>query len=441
MTRQVHLNAMFHTAGEHLAGWRHPNSPADPSLDAAYAKRLVQRAEAARFDALFLADLTGIPDSKTAVLERVAVTNDSFEPITLLAALAAATSRIGLIATASSSYNEPYTVARAFASLDHLSGGRAGWNLVTSLNDGEARNFGYATHLLHADRYRRAEEFYDVVSGLWDSFDDDAFLHDAASGRYFDPSRVHRLDHTGERFRVAGPLNLPRPPQGRPVIAQAGASEAGRALAARIGEIVFIAGGGLEGSREQYADLKERAAALGRDPDGLLVLPALSPIVAPTQAEAEDRFAALEDLLDPVVSLGDLEYWLGGVDLTRYDLDGQLPELPASNKSVSTAERIYTEARASGLSIREFAKASSATNSRYTIGTPTDVADHIEEWFTTGAADGFNVVFAQLPDTLDAFADLVVPELQRRGLFRTEYEGTTLREHLGLARPASRWAA
>ncbi|WP_375387152.1 LLM class flavin-dependent oxidoreductase [uncultured Amnibacterium sp.] len=441
MTRQVHLNAMFHTAGEHLVGWRHPSSPADPSLDLAYATRLVQRAEAARFDALFLADLTGIPDSKPSVLERVAVTNDSFEPITLLAALAAVTSRIGLVATASSSYNEPYTVARAFASLDHISGGRAGWNLVTSLNDSEARNFGYDTHLLHADRYRRAEEFYDVVEGLWDSFDDDAFVHDAASGRYFDPERIHRLDHRGERFRVAGPLNVPRPPQGRPVIAQAGASEPGRALAARIGEIVFIAGGGLEGSREQYADLKARAAALGRDPDGLLVLPALSPIVAPTRAEAEDRFAELEALLDPVVALGDLEYWLGGVDLTRYDLDGPLPELPPSNKSVSTAERIYTEARASGLSIRQFAKASSATNDRYTIGTPTDIADHIEEWSTTGAADGFNVVFAQLPDTLDAFADLVIPELQRRGLFRTEYEGTTLREHLGLARPASRWAA
>ncbi len=429
---------MFHTAGEHLAAWRHPDSPQDPSLDFAYAKRLAQKAEAAKLDAIFVADLVGVPDSKPAVLERVAVTNDSFEPITLLAALAAVTSRIGLVGTASSSYNAPYTLARAFASLDHLSGGRAGWNLVTSLNDSEARNFGLDDHPLHGDRYRRAEEFYDVVEGLWDSFDDDAIETDAATGRYFDPQKLHWLNHDGEHYTVAGPLNIRRPVQGRPVIAQAGASEAGRTLAARIGEIIFSAGDDIEAARVHYADLKRRALEFGRGPDEILILPALTPIVAPTRAEAEDRAAQLQDLLDPVVALGDLEYWLGGVDLTTFDLDGPLPELPLSNKSISTQQKIYADARGSGLSIRDFAKLSSRRAASFAIGTPVEVADRIEEWFSTGAADGFNVVFAQLPNTLDSFADLVVPELQRRGLFRTEYEGSTLRENLGLARPASR---
>jgi len=437
MSRSLHLNALFSPSGEHLAGWRHPDSPADAATNFSYFRDLVKRLEAARFDALFIADLVGIPDSKPSVLERVAVVNDGFEPTTVLAALAAATRHIGLIGTASSSYSEPYTLARTFASLDHLSGGRAGWNLVTSLNDSEARNFGLDDHPLHGDRYARAGEFYDVVEGLWDSFDDDAFVRDAGTGRYFDPSKVRSLHHRGEHFAVAGPLNIPRSPQGRPVVAQAGASEAGRALAARIGEVIFSGARDIESSREYYADLKRRAVALGRAESDLLVFPGLTPIVAATRAEAEDQFEVLESLLDPVVSLGDLEYWLGGVDLTQYDLDGPLPELPVSNKSISTQQGIYQRARERNLSIRDFAREAGRGDS-ILVGTPVEIADHIEEWFTTGAADGFNVVFPFLPTPLHSFADLVVPELQRRGLFRTEYEGETLRENLGFSRPAVR---
>lgn len=439
-TRRLHLNALFHPSGEHLAGWRHPESPADAATDFRYLRELVQRLEAARFDALFIADLVGIPDSKPEVLERVAVVNDGFEPITVLAALATVTSRIGLIATASSSYSEPYTLARAFASLDHLSKGRAGWNLVTSLNDSEARNFGLDDHPLHGDRYARAEEFSDVVAGLWDSWGDDAFVRDAATGRYFDPERLQGRPHAGEHFRVAGPLNIPRPPQGHPVIAQAGASEAGRALAARIGEVIFSGARDLASALEYTRDLKARAVAFGRSADDLLVFPGLTPIAAPTRAEAEDQVAALDDLLHPIVALGDLEYWLGGVDLTRYDLDGPLPELPVSNKSVSTQAQIYQEARRRNLSIRDFAREAGRSD-RILAGTPVEIADHIEEWFTAGAADGFNVVFPTLPRPLHSFVDLVVPELQRRGLFRTEYEGATLRENLGLRRPVPRRTA
>lgn len=437
--RHVHLNALLHPSGEHLAGWRHPDAPADAATNFAYLLGLVRTLERAKFDALFIADLVGIPDSKPAVLERVAVVNDGFEPTTLLAAIAAGTSRIGLIATASSSYSEPYSLARTFASLDHLSAGRAGWNLVTSLNDSEARNFGLDDHPLHGDRYIRAEEFFDVVTGLWDSFDDDAFERDADTGRYFAPDRLHALNHRGEHFRVAGPLNIPRSPQGHPVIAQAGASEAGRALASRIGEVVFSGARDIQASREYYADLKRRAVALGRSEDDLLVFPGLTPIVAPTRAEAEDQFEVLESLLHPVVGLGDLEYWLGGVDLTQFDLDGPLPELPVSNKSISTQQGIYRRARERNLSIRDFAREAGRGDS-ILVGSPSDIADHIEEWFTTGAADGFNVVFPYLPTPLHSFTDLVVPELQRRGLFRTEYEGTTLRENLGLSRPTARRA-
>lgn len=438
MSRSLHLNAFFNAAGEHLAGWRHPDGPRAAGVDFDYVRRLVQRLEAAKFDAVFVPDLVGIPDSKASVLERVAIVNDNFEPTTLLAALATSTRNIGLIATASSSYSEPYSLARTFASLDHLSKGRAGWNLVTSLNDSEARNFGLADHPAHGDRYRRAEEFYDVVSGLWDSFDDDAFEWDAESGRAFRPDGIHRLDHRGEHFSVAGPLTIARAPQGRPVIAQAGASEAGRALAGRIGEVIFSAARDLDASREYYTDLKRRAVAAGRSEESVLIFPGLAPIVARTLAEAEDRFATLDGLLDPVVALGDLEYWLGGVDLTRYDLDGPLPELPVSNKSISTQERFYAEARRRQLSIRQFA-AEAGRGDTILVGTAVDVADHIEEWFLGGAADGFNIIFPYLPTTLDSFVELVVPELQRRGLFRTEYEGRTLRENLGLERPASRY--
>ncbi|WP_018502744.1 LLM class flavin-dependent oxidoreductase [Parafrankia discariae] len=438
--RQLHLNAFLKPPGEFLAAWRHPATVADAGVNIRHVIELARTAERAKFDAVFFADLVGVPFADQEVLSRVSVVNDSFEPTTLIAALATATSRIGLIATASTTYNEPYQLARAFASLDHLSGGRAGWNVVTSLNDAEARNFGLERHLDHELRYERAAEFFDVVTGLWDSFDDDAFSHDRKSGVHFGEATPHRLDHRGKHFAVTGPLNMPRPPQGRPVIVQAGASDAGRALAAPVADVVFTQHPDLADAQAYYADLKARVRAAGRNPDEVVVLPGLSTVVGRTIGEAEDKLARLTSLLDPRVALADLAYWLGGVDLTAHPLDGPLPDLPASNQSRSAQRHLVERARAGGLTIRQLAR-QLARDTRTIVGTPESIADHIQEWFEGRGADGFNVIFPYLPDTLDDFATLVIPELRRRGLFRSEYSGRTLRENLGLPRPPSRWSA
>ncbi|KPM52407.1 nitrilotriacetate monooxygenase [Frankia sp. R43] len=438
--RELHLNAFLKPPGEFLAAWRHPNTAADAGVNIRHVIELARTAERARFDAVFFADLVGVPFADQEVLSRVSVVNDSFEPTTLIAALATATSRIGLIATASTTYNEPYHLARTFASLDHISGGRVGWNLVTSLSDAEARNFGLDRHVDHELRYERAAEFFDVVTGLWDSFDDDAFHHDQTSGIYFDETKLHRLDHRGKHFAVTGPLNIPRPPQGRPVIVQAGSSDSGRALAASVADVVFTQHADLAGAQAFYADLKAATRAAGRDPDDVVVLPGLSTIVGRTLGEAEDKLDRLTSLLDPRVALADLAYWLGGVDLAAHPLDGPLPDLPPSNQSQSAQRAIVERARAGGLTIRQLAQ-QRARDIRTVVGTPESIADHIQECFEGRGADGFNVIFPYLPDTLDDFATLVIPELRRRGLFRTDYAGRTLREHLGLPRPPSRWAA
>jgi FMN-dependent oxidoreductase (nitrilotriacetate monooxygenase family) len=435
--RQLHLNGFLKGAGEYHAGWRVPGNPPDAGVNFPFLAGLVRRLEAARFDAVFLPDLLGVPDDPPEVNERVAWVNDILEPTTVLAALTGLTSHIGLVATASTSYHQPYTVARVFASLDHLSRGRAGWNVVTSLNDAEGRNFGLATHLPHALRYRRAEEFFDVVAGLWDS-SDDAVRADRGTGQFADPATPHRPHHHGEFFDVAGPLNLRRPPQGRPVIAQAGSSAAGRALAARIADVVFTRAVPLPDAQAHYASIKQQAAGFGRDPGQVLVLPELATVVAPTKAQAEDRFAAVRDLLDPSVALADVQYW-AGVDLGGLPLDSPLPPLPPdSNRSAGAQAEIYAQAERDGLTIGDLARAVAGGDGAI-IGTPADVADHIEEHFREGAADGFNVSFPWQPETLIDFTELVVPELRRRGLFRTAYTGTTLREHLGLdRRPAAR---
>ncbi|SNQ47794.1 putative monooxygenase [Frankia canadensis] len=438
--RELHLNAFLKPPGEFLAAWRHPDSVADAGVNIRHVVELARTAERARFDAIFFADLVGVPFADQEVLRRVSVVNDSFEPTTLLAALATATSHIGLIATASTTYTEPYHLARTFASLDHLSGGRIGWNLVTSLNDAEARNFGLDRHVDHEVRYERAAEFFDVVTGLWDSFDDDAFLHDQHGGLYFDETKLHWLDHQGRHFRVRGPLNIARPPQGRPVIVQAGSSDTGVSLAASVADVVFTHHPDLAGAQAFYADLKARAAAAGRDPDQVIVLPGLSVLVGATKAEAEDRLDRLSALLDPRVALADLAYWLGGVDLASHPLDGPLPELPLSNQSQSAQAHLLHRARDEGLTIRQLA-AQLARDTRTITGTAQSIADHIEEWFTGRAADGFNVIFPYLPDPLDDFATQVIPELRRRGLFRTDYPGRTLRDTLGLPRPPSRWSS
>ncbi len=354
----------------------------------------------------------------------------------LLAALASATERIGLISTVSTAYNAPYLLARRFASLDHLSGGRAGWNLVTSATDQEAHNFGRDQHFDHAERYAQAEEYIDVALGLWDSFTDDAFLRDKASGRYFDPAKLRIADHRGEHYRVRGPLNQPRPPQGHPVLVQAGSSEPGKELAARTAEVVFTAQQTLQDAQAFYADLKSRLARYGREPDELKIMPGLSPVLGRTQAEAEDLYAELQDLIEPQLGLALLSGMAGGLDLSAYPLDGPLPELPPSNAMKSRQALFIDLARRENLSIRQlYLKVAGARGHCTLVGDPRQIADHLEQWFTSGAADGFNIMPPLLPDGLDRFVELVVPELQRRGLFRREYQGRTLREHLGLRRP------
>jgi FMN-dependent oxidoreductase (nitrilotriacetate monooxygenase family) len=391
-------------------------------------------------DMIFFQDSVAVRRANIEALSRSAQYIANFEPITLLSALAMATDHIGLTATASTSYNEPYHVARKFASLDHISGGRAGWNLVTSVQDAEAQNFGREQHYSHEERYARAREFAEVVKGLWDSWEDDAFLRDVESGLYFDPDKLHTLDFKGEHFSVKGPLNVPRPPQGHPVIVQAGASEAGMELAAEYAEVAFCSPNSIEVAQTYYANLKGRMEKFGRAPEDLKVLPGLSPVVAPTMSEAEEKLQEMQEMIDPVVAQAILGTVLGYVDLSNYDMDGPLPDLPETNASKSTVDELTTMAREEKLTIRELAMRVAGARGKFVLtGTPSHIADFMEDWLTNDGADGFNILPPVLPASLNEFVDLVIPELQRRGLFRTEYEGTTLRENLGLKRPISRY--
>ncbi|SPK70501.1 putative monooxygenase YxeK (plasmid) [Cupriavidus taiwanensis] len=436
--RQLHLGAFVMATGHHVAGWRHPDAHADAGRSLSHYAALARRAEAAGFDALFLADGVAIRGMDDATLPHTARAA-TFEPLTLLSALAAVTQRIGLVATASTTYNEPYHIARKFASLDHLSGGRAGWNVVTSWSDAEARNFSLDRHPEHADRYARAEEFVDVVSGLWDSWEDDAFLYDKAGGVHFDASKLHRLDHRGKYFQVRGPLNISRPPQGHPVIVQAGSSEAGQELAARTAEVIFTAQQSLEGAQAFYRGLKGRLARFGRTPDQLKILPGVFPVVGRSAAEAEEKFESLQDLILPSVGLALLSQHLGGIDLSGYPLDGPLPDnLQEPNGAKSRFQLVTGLAREERLTIRQLCRRVATARGHWSIhGTPAQIVDQLQAWFEAEAADGFNVMPPWLPGGLDDFIELVLPELRRRGLFREQYTGTTLREHLGLVRPGS----
>jgi FMN-dependent oxidoreductase (nitrilotriacetate monooxygenase family) len=439
----LHLGAFLYPTGHHIAAWRHPHASADAGSNFAHYVQLAQAAEAAKFDLIFLADGSGTRGDDAQFLSRTAHSYVAqFEPITLLSALAAITRRIGLVGTASTSFNEPYHIARKFASLDHISGGRAGWNLVTSSSEHEARNFGFDEHLAHATRYERADEFADVVSGLWDSFDEDAFLRDKASGRYFDPDKRHVLDHRGAFFNVRGPLNVARSPQGHPVTVQAGSSEAGKELAARTAEVIFTAQQTLDDAVAFYADVKGRMARHGRHPDSLKIMPGVMPIVGRTEAEARAKFDELQALIDPVVGLAMVSMLTGGFDLSAYPLDGPIPELPETNASKSRQTLMIELARRENLTIRElYRRIAGARGHWQLVGTPAQIADALEERFVHYGADGFNVMPALLPDSLNDFIELVLPELRRRGRFRSEYEGRTLRDHLGFARPASRYAS
>ncbi|MEE4076401.1 MULTISPECIES: LLM class flavin-dependent oxidoreductase [Pseudomonas] len=435
--RQMKLGAFLMATGHHVAAWRHPDVPANAGLDFKHYRHLAQVAEAAKFDALFVAD--SVAAATGDIASRMA-RSDHFEPLTLLSALSAVTDHIGLIATATTTYNEPYHVARKFASLDHLSGGRAGWNLVTSDAAAEAQNFGRSEHVGHAERYSRAREFHQVVTGLWNSWADDAFTRDKASGQYYDPAKVQVLNHQGEHFSVKGPLNVARSPQGQPVVVQAGSSEVGRDLAAQTAEVVFTAQTSLASAQAFYADIKGRLAAYGRSADSLKIMPGVLIVVAETEALAREKFESFQDLVEPEVGVALLGRMLGNFDLSGYPLDGPLPELPLTDSGQRSRQKLLTElAEREHLNLTQLGRRIAGGRGHYSlIGTPEQVADELQTWFEQGAADGFNVLVPHLPGGLEDVARLLVPELQRRGLFRTEYEGTTLRENLGLQRPINR---
>lgn len=436
-SRQLHLGAFMRPVSIHTGAWRYPGAFPDANFNFAHLRAFAQRLEAAKFDAFFMADHLAVLNMPTAALQR-SHTVTSFEPFTLLSALAGATERIGLVATASTTFDAPYHVARRFASLDHISGGRAGWNLVTTANPDAARNFGFDSQMDHDARYGYAGEFFDVVTGLWDSFADDAFVRDVESGIYVDPAKMHVLGHQGTHFSVQGPLNIARPVQGWPVIFQAGASEAGRQFAAERAEVIFAAERTLEGGKRFYADIKARMARLGRAPDSLKILPGAFVVVGHSQEEAHAKRAQLDSLVHYDSGIGSLNSMLD-YDVSSCDPDGPLPTMPPTQASQSQRDRLVELATSQHLSIRQLAQRAGSYAGLAFVGTASSIADEMTQWLDEAGADGFNIMFPWLPGGLDDFVDQVVPELRRRGVFRTEYAGTTLRDHLGLARPANRF--
>ena len=442
MSKKMKLAAYFNPTGHHVASWRHPRAQADANASIEHYVEAARTAERAKFDMIFLADSNATRNADIEAISRSVQFIAHFEPLTLLSALAMVTKNIGLTATASTTYQEPYHLARKFASLDHISHGRAGWNLVTSNQTAEAANFGRDSVLDHAKRYGRAREFAQVVQGLWDSWDDDAFVRDAESGLYFEPSRMHPLNHKGEHFSVRGPLNVPRPPQGYPVMVQAGASDEGRELAAEFAEAIFSPHLTIAAAKAYYDDVKGRMQSkYDRHPDHLKVLPGLSVVVAESDDKAAEDFEALQSLIHPIVGREILSTMLGGMDLTHLPLDEPLPDpLPPTNGSKGHYDSIVAMARRENLTIRQLGQRVAGARGKNAIhGSARKVADMMEEWFAAGACDGFCVMPPTMPGQHDDFCAMVVPELQKRGIFRKEYEGATLRENLGLPRPPSRY--
>jgi FMN-dependent oxidoreductase (nitrilotriacetate monooxygenase family) len=436
-SKQLHLGAFMRPASIHTGAWRYPGAYPDANFNIAHLRRFAQTLERAKFDAFFMADHMAVLNMPIDALKR-SHTVTSFEPFTLLSALSQVTERIGLVATGSTTFDAPYHIARRFASLDHLSGGRAGWNIVTTSNPDAALNFGLDEHVEHDERYHRAREFYDVVTGLWDSWADDAFVRNVDDGIYFDPAKMHVLDHKGEHLSVRGPLNIARPIQGWPVIVQAGASEAGRQLAAETAEAVFTAQSDLATGRQFYADVKGRMRKLGRSPDHMKILPACFVVVGETVEEARAKRAKLDSLVHYANAIGSLSIALGH-DASKFDPDAPLPEIAESNASKSGRQRAIDLAKRENLTVRQLAQRLGGYAGLAMVGTPATIANEMEAWLHGGGCDGFTVMFPYLPAGLDDFVDLVVPELQRRGLFRREYEGATLRENLGLPRPRNRF--
>lgn len=436
-SQQLKLGAFMRPVSIHTGAWRYPGALPDANFNFPAMKRFIQKLEQGKFDAFFMADHLAVLNMPIDALRR-SHTVTSFEPFTLLSALASVTDRIGLIATASTTYDAPYHIARRFASLDHISGGRAGWNIVTTANPDAALNFGLKEEMDHDERYLRAREFYDVVTGLWDSFADDAFIRDVEAGIYFDPAKLHMLGHQGKYLSVRGPLNIARPVQGYPVIVQAGASEAGRQLAAETAEVVFAGVSTLEAGKAFFADIKGRAGTIGRDPDTIKILPGVLAIVGETVEAAQAKREQLDSLVHYDSGIGSLNSALG-YDVSGVDPDGPLPEIPQTNASRSSRERVVALAQREQLTIRQLAQRIGSYGGLAFVGTPQTIADEMEQWLTEEASDGFNVMFPYLPEGLDDFVDQVIPELQHRGIFRKEYEGKTLRENLGLSRPSNRF--
>lgn len=437
MSRSLHLNLFIHGRGHHEAGWRHGGATRKALTDITYFSELAQRAEAGLFDSIFFADSLELGDGARHVA------SGALEPITTLAAVSRDTTHIGLIATASTTYTEPYNLARQFASLDHLSGGRVGWNIVTSWVGGAGPNFGYERAPNHSERYARADEFLEVVTALWDSWSDDAIVDDPASGRFLDPARIRRIAHKGRHYSVAGPLNLPRTPQGRPVLVQAGSSATGKAFAAKYAEAVFTAHLTKESAVAFYAEVKRAAVDAGRHASEIVVLPGLSAAVGSTDAEGQALLEELNDLTDIDVGLSRLSNRFGGYDFSALPLDQPLsiddfPDPSTVQAAQSRAATITELVARERPTLRGLLRQLAGARGHFTLaGSPERIADTIEDWVESRAADGFNLMPPVLPAQLDVFVDHVVPILQKRGLFRREYEGKTLRGHYGLARPAN----
>ncbi|MFI8495072.1 LLM class flavin-dependent oxidoreductase [Peribacillus butanolivorans] len=436
--KKVKLGVFLAGTGHHVASWRHPNANPKANMNIDYFKGLAQTAEKGLFDLLFLADsLSVAKDSHPNILTR-------FEPLTLLSYLASATSNIGLVSTASTTYEEPFNVARRFASLDHITSGRAGWNVVTTSLASTAANFNKSEHLEHSLRYKRATEFVEVTKKLWDSWEDDTLIIDKETGQFIDESKFHEINHQGEFFTVKGPLNVSRSPQGHPVIVQAGSSGDGQLLAAKHAEIVFTAQENKEDAISFYNELKSHLAALNREKSSLSIMPGLFPIVGQTEKEAQEKYEALQELIIPEIGLAIMGRYFGNVDFSSIPLDTPFADisLPDNVDSIqSKYDLIVKRATNENLTLRQtYQWVAGSRGHHIAIGTPTQIADKIEDWVNGNAADGFNIMPALLPDSLTDFVELVVPELQSKGIFRTKYESNTLRGNLGLDKPVNQYS-
>ena len=441
--RQMKL-ALFLTGdgNYHMAGWRLPGAATDGGQNIRHWVKCAKMLEDAKLDMLFIADGTGV--GGTEDIQTLSLTSriDRMDPIAILSALSMTTEHLGLVATISTSYNEPFNLARAVASLDHISNGRGGWNIVTSGNKDDALHYNLATHQPHAERYARAEEFVDVVRGLWDSYEDDAFPRNKETGLYMDPDGVHFLNHKGAHFSVRGPSSVPRSPQGQPILIQAGSSEAGMNLSGRVADVVFTSQSSLKNAQEFYSNVKARCSRFGRSPDSMKVMPGVLLFIGRIQEEAQEKFDRLQSLIPLRVAMQRLSNNLGGVDLSGFDLDKPLPDIPVNSARVSAVESYVTISRRDGLTMRQMAMRAAAAKHHWTlIGSVTQVADQLEDWFVNEAADGFNLLASDVPCAITDITEMLVPELQRRGLFRREYKGATLRDNLGLARPANQFSS